>query len=340
MDNAALVDTESLKQKILISNLPKEVEERMLNLLRSPKSGPEFEKLKSYIDFVTSLPFGKYAQDILDINRAREILNKNHYGLQSVKDRILEYLSVLILHKKRNNQEPFHAPILLFVGLVGTGKTTLAYSIAESLGRPIIRIPFGGLGDPVSLRGQSRTKEDADSGQIIKALRTAKVANPVILLDEIDRVAVEHKVDIMGVLVELLDPAQNQAFMDYYLDFAFDLSQVLFIATANNTGNIATAVMDRLEPIQMPSYSDEEKLFIGKNYLLPKAIDEAGLDKNILQIDENLWPQIIRPLGFDAGIRSLARTLQTICRKVARKIVEGNVGPFKITVANLGEYLQ
>ncbi len=338
MDNTAL-DTESLKQKILASNLPKDIEERMLNLLRFPKSGPELEKLKTYIDFVSSLPFGKYSEDILDINRAREILSKNHYGLQSVKDRILEYLSVLVLHKKRNNQEALHAPILLFVGLVGTGKTTLAYSIAESLGRPIVRIPFGGLGDPASLRGQSRTG-DGEPGQIMKAIRKAKVGNPVILLDEVDRIDPEHRVDIMGVLVELLDPAQNQAFIDYYLDFAFDLSQVLFIATANNTGNIAAAVMDRLEPIQMPSYSDEEKLFIGKNYLLPKAIDEAGLDKDSLQIDENLWQQIIRPLGFDAGIRSLARSLQTICRKVARKIVEGNIGPFKITAENLGEYLQ
>ncbi len=338
MDNAALADTEVLKQKILASSLPKDIEERMLNLLRFPRSGPEFEKLKSYIDFVSTLPFGRYSEDILDIARAQQILDKNHYGLQPVKDRILEYLSVLILHKKRNNQEPFHAPVLLFVGLVGTGKTTLAYSVAESLGRPIIRIPFGGLGDPATLRGQSRIGE-GEPGQIMKAISKAKVANPVILLDEVDRIDPEHRVDIMGVLVELLDPSQNQSFVDYYLDFAFDLSQVLFIATANNTGNLATAVMDRLEPIQMPSYSDEEKLFIGKNYLLPKAMDDAGLDKNMLLIDEALWPHIIRPLGFDAGIRSLSRTLQTICRKVAKKIVEGVAVPVKITEQNLGEYL-
>lgn len=337
MDNAA-PDTESLKQKILAGNLPKEVEERLLNMLRYPKTGPEFEKLKTYVDFVTGLPFGKYARDILDIARARQILDQNHYGLQPVKDRILEYLAILILHQKRNDQEPFHAPVLLFVGLVGTGKTTMAYSIAESLGRPILRIPFGGLGEPSTLRGQSRIGE-GEPGQIVKAVNKAKVMNPVILLDEIDRVAQEHRVDIMGVLVELLDPAQNQFFVDYYLDFPFDLSQVLFIATANNTGNIATAVMDRLEPIQMPSYSDEEKLFIGRNYLLPKAVDEAGLNKNVLLIDDNIWPQIIRPLGFDAGIRSLSRTLQTICRKVARKMVEGTNVPIKITAENLGEYL-
>ena len=143
----------------------------------------------------------------------------------------------------------------------------------------------------------------------------------------------------MGVLVELLDPAQNQAFLDHYLDFPYDLSQVLFIATANNTGNIATAVLDRLEPIMMPSYSDEEKLIIGKDYLLPKALEEAGLSKDVLNIDEATWPLVLRPLGFDSGIRSLFRSLQAICRKVARKKVEGGIGPFKVTSENLGDYL-
>ena len=339
MDNNAALGVDGLKQKILASKLPKEIEERLINLLLLAKTGPEFEKLKSYVDFVVSLPFGKYSQDILDIQRARNILDKNHYGLQSVKDRVLEYLSVLILFSKKAQQQTLHAPVLLFVGLVGTGKTTIAYSIAESLGRPIIRIPFGGLGDPTSLRGQSRLNTNGEPGQIIKAIKTAQVSNPVILLDEIDRIAPEHKVDIMGVLVELLDPAQNQAFVDYYLDFPYDLSQVLFIATANNTGNIATAVMDRLEPIQMPSYSDEEKVIIGKSYLLPKALDEAGIERSLIEISDDIWLQIIRPLGFDSGIRSLSRSLQTICRRLARKIVEGNSGPFKIDATNLGEYL-
>lgn len=340
MDNAARNTIEELKIKITQANLPAEVSEKLLNLLKFPGTSSELAGLIAYIDFVISLPFQKYAQDILDIERARQILDKNHYGLQSVKDRILEYLSVLILHKQKGLSNSFHAPILVFIGLVGTGKTSLAYSIAEALGRPLMRIPFGGLGDPASLRGQSRLKLDAEPGQIIKAIKSAKVSNPVILLDEIDRVAGEYRIDIMGVLVELLDPAQNQAFLDYYLDFAFDLSQVLFIATANNTGNIATAVLDRLEPIQMPSYSDDEKATIGKNYLLPKALQEAGVENDLLQIDETTWPQIIRPLGYDGGIRSLSRNLQTICRKVARKVVEGEGGPFKIGVENLGEYLQ
>ncbi len=339
MENSAHSIIEELKIKISQAHLSKDIEEKLLNLLQFPGTGSELEKLIAYINFCLSLPFGKFSQDILDLSRAKQVLDRDHFGLQSVKDRILEYLSVLILHKKEGNLNSFHAPILAFVGLVGTGKTSIAYSIAESLGREIVRIPFGGLGDPASLRGQSRVRADSEPGQIIKAVRGAKVSNPVILLDEIDRVAQDERIDLMGVLLELLDPEQNYAFVDHYLDFPYDLSQVLFIATANNTTNIATAVLDRLEPIQMPAYSDEEKVIIGRDYLLPKALKEAGIEKGILNIDQSIWPQIIRPLGFDSGIRSLERTLQNISRKVARKIVEGEVGPFVVSSQNLGEYL-
>lgn len=341
MDSAPNI-IEELKIKIEQANLPPGISEKLQNLLKFPGTGVELEKTIAYINFVLTLPFNKYSEDILDINRAKQILDKNHYGLQSVKDRILEYLSVMILNKRnpeRAQRVEGHAPILALIGLVGTGKTSLAYSIAESLGRPLMRIPLGGLGDPASLRGASRIRPDSEPGQLMKAIQRAKVSNPVILLDEIDRVAIEHRVDIMGVLVELLDPSQNQAFVDHYLDFPYDLSQVLFIATANNTTNIATAVIDRLEPIQMPSYSDEEKLRIGRDYLFPKILDEVGLEKNAIIIDESVWPQIIRPLGFDGGIRSLQRTLQEICRKVARVVVEGNVGSISINTQNLGEYL-
>lgn len=339
MENSALSISQKLEDKIKTAAVSSEISEKLLDLLKTTSSPTELQRLISYIDFVLSLPFEKSSEDILDLNRAKQILDKNHYGLNIVKDRILEYLSVLILHKRADQASSFHAPILLFVGLVGTGKTSIAYSIAESLGRKIVRIPFGGLGDSAQLRGSSRVKEDAEPGQIIKAIKQAEVSNPVILLDEIDRVAEEGRVNIMGVLVELLDPQQNQAYLDHYLDFTFDLSQVLFIATANNTTNIATAVLDRLEPIQMPSYSDEEKMVIGKNYLFPKAVEEAGIDPDMISIEDNIWPQIIRPLGFDAGIRSLARSMQSLTRKVARKVVEGESGPFKITEQNLKEYL-
>ncbi|QQG43680.1 MAG: AAA family ATPase [Candidatus Daviesbacteria bacterium] len=328
----------SLKQKILSSSITAEIKEKLTGLLQTPGTGIELEKLISYINFSLSLPFGKFSQDILDLNRAKQILDKNHYGLQGVKERILEYLSVLILQKKQVSPNQIHAPILLFVGLVGTGKTSLAYSIAESLGRKIIRLPFGGLGEVAMIRGQSRLIAEAEPGLIVKGIKEAGVANPVILLDEIDRVAENSRFDIMGILVELLDPAQNNHFIDHYLDFPVDLSQVLFVATANNTTNLATAVLDRLEPIQMPIYSDQEKIMIGKNYLLPQITKESGVGQQ-LAIDDTVWPQIIRPLGYDGGIRSLSRTLATIARKVAKEIVEGKSGPFKITSQNVGEYL-
>lgn len=318
------------KLKINQANIPPEIKEKLLDALQNNIS-------PTYIEFCLSLPFEKKAQDILDLQRAKEILDKNHFGLKLVKDRILEYLSVLILNTQKGAE--VHAPILLFVGLVGTGKTSLGYSIAESLGRPIQRVPFGGLGDPALLKGQPKSLPGASPGQIAKALKSAGVKNPVILLDEIDRVDEARRVDVMGVLVELLDPAQNHSFVDHYLDFPFDLSQVLFVSTANNTQNIATAVLDRLEPIPMPAYSDEEKMTIGKNYLLPKAIKEAGLQGTQILIDDSVWPHIIRPLGYDAGIRSLGRTVQDLVRKIARVVVEGSMGPFTITSQNIGEYI-
>ncbi len=335
---------EKLKQKIKASTLPGDVLEkansdlsRIEQLLKSSAYTPEIDKQLNFIEFICSLPWLLVGQDILDLGRAKQILDKNHYGLESVKERILEYLSVIILNSRAG--KPTRSPILAFVGLVGSGKTSLAYSIAESLGRPIVRIPFGGLGSAEQLRGESRIKPDAEAGLIIKAVQRSKVKNPVILLDELDRVTEEARADIMGVLVELLDPEQNMAFLDHYLDMPFDLSQVLFVATANNTGNIATAVMDRLEVIEMPFYSDQQKIVIGKSYLLPDALLEAGLDKTLVSIDDSLWAEIVRPLGFDGGIRSLKRNIDGLVRKIARQVVEGEKGPFVINSQNAGRYI-
>jgi ATP-dependent Lon protease len=253
--------------------------------------------------------------------------------------------------QSRNSQDPsfpspsdaggksIRAPILCLVGLVGTGKTTLALSIAQAMGRKFERIPFGGMGSSLALRGQARAFPDAEPGAVVKALRRAGTKNPVILLDEIDRVAEGARSDIMGVLIELLDPEQNAAFIDHFIDYPFDLSEVLFIATGNNTTNISTAVLDRLEPLQMPSYSDEEKITIAKEYVFPKAIEEAGIKGGQLTIGDNVWPQVVRPLGFDSGIRTLERTIQGICRKVARMIVEGKGQSFTITSENVKDFL-
>ena len=315
--------------------------ERLSRISLSPTAyTAEYEKAAHYIDWVTSLPWNKRSEDVLDLTKAKAILDKNHYGMEDVKDRILEYLSVLKLrHYQKVAGSVARAPILCLVGLVGTGKTTFAYSLAEAIGRKFSRIPFGGMGSARDLRGQSRLHPESEPGYIIKALRRVSTKNPVILLDEIDRVSEEARADIMGVLVELLDPEQNFAFLDHYIDYPFDLSEVLFIATANNTTHIATAVMDRLEPISMPSYSDQEKIIIGKDYLLPQALQEAGLKPENLTIDETLWPKIVRPLGYDAGIRTLQRTIQGITRKLARQIIEGKLQHLHINQDNAKDYL-
>lgn len=335
---------EKLKQKIAQAQLPADVLEKLqdeLNhlslLVKSGQSGAQVDQVITFIDFVASLPWEKVSQDILDLARAKQILDKNHYGMPEIKERILEYLAVEILNKQQGTLA--HQPILAFVGLVGSGKTSLAFSIAEALGRQIVRIPFGGLGSALQLRGESRVKAEAEPGLVMKALRKVQVKNPVILLDELDRVTEQARGDIMGVLVELLDPEQNISFLDHYVSFPFDLSQVLFVATANNTGNVATAVSDRLELLEMPFYSDEQKIIIGRDYLLPEALKQAGVDPNLVQIDQAVWTNIVRPLGFDGGIRSLKRNIDRLVRKVARKIIEGTTRPFQISPANLGEYL-
>lgn len=300
----------------------------------------EYESTASYVNWVINLPWNKKSQDVLDLSHAKSVFDKNHYGMQNIKDRLLEYLASIILNIKQGTLEHIvKAPILCFVGLPGTGKTTFASSIAEALGRSFERIPFGGMGDSRALRGQSRVMADAEPGYIVKKLVDAKNKNCVILLDELDRVSQEARADIMGVLVELLDPEQNRAFVDHYIDYPFDLSEVLFVTTANNTTSVSTAVLDRLEIIQMPSYQDAEKIVIAQSFLFPKVRKESGLSEAQLVIDQDVWPGIIRPLGFDSGIRSLKRTIDGICRKTSRYIVEGKTQSVHITNQNIKEFL-
>jgi len=300
----------------------------------------EYERVNHYIDWIANLPWQTTTPDKLDLVRAKQVLDKHHYGLEDVKERVLEYLAVLKLNQDKGRQEAHaRAPILLLVGLVGTGKTTFAYSLAEATGREVIRIPFGGMGSARDLRGQSRLHLEAEPGYVIKALRRVKTRNPVVLLDEIDRVSEAARGDIMGVLVELLDPEQNKAFIDHYVDFPFDLSQVLFLGTANATRKIATAVMDRMEPISMPSYTDQEKIVIGKDYLLPRALEDAALGEGVIIIDPDLWPKIVRPLGYDAGIRTLQRTIKGIVHKFAKLKVEGKIESIHLTEENLKQFL-
>src|SRR3990167_243092 len=345
--DAAAQEISKLGEKIKSVTIPPKLAEEILvrldqlsKLTNSPTFLPEYDRMSKYIDWVTSLPWEKRTQDLLELEVAKKVLDKNHYGLVEIKDRILEYISVMKLKQEKGEaSEVYRAPILCFVGLVGTGKTTIAYSIAEALCKKFARIPFGGMGDPLDLRGQSKMHPEAEPGKIIKALRLTGSKNPVILLDEIDRVTDAGRASIMGVLVELLDPDQNHEFVDHYIDYPVDLSEVLFIATANNTTNISTAVLDRIEPLAMPSYSDNEKTTIGMNYILGKAMASSGIPEGALTIDPDVWANIVRPLGYDAGIRTLERTIEGLVRKVARAIVEGKGTSFHITAQNVKEFL-
>lgn len=347
MDNAAQELTQ-LAEKIKGSQIPQDLAERINNriaqltkLTSSPSFLPEIDSLQRYVEWIINIPWEKRTQDVMDLAHTQQVLDANHYGLTEIKDRVLEYVSVMKLKAQSGNVQDAiaRAPILCFVGLVGTGKTTIAYSIAEAMGRKVERVPFGGMGDPLDLRGQSRMHPEAEPGKVIKALRNAGSRNPVILLDEIDRVTDQGRASIMGVLVELLDPEQNRAFTDHYIDFPVNLSECLFVATANNTTNIATAVMDRLEPIVMPSYTDQEKIVIAQKYMLPKALKQAGMTNETIKFTDEVWASIARPLGYDAGIRTLERTLQGVVRKVARMIVEGKGNQFEINAQNVKEFL-
>ncbi len=345
-------EIDTLKGKVHAAKLPPDLLAKANLMLERTQAAikfngyfPGIDQIYDYIDLITTLPWFYRSQDVIDLPAVSATLDKNHYGLKGVKDRILEYTATLKLSKAFTNQAntkvdwSMRAPILLLVGLVGVGKTTLAFSIAEAMGRKMIRIPFGGLGSAMELRGQSRVHADAEPGLIVKALKRAGTKNPVILFDEVDRVTDDARADIMGVLVELMDPEQNNAFTDHYLDFPFDLSEVLFIATANKTGGIAQAVLDRFEPIAMPVYNDTEKITIAKQYLLPKIVTASGLQPSQISFDETVWPGIIRPIGYDAGMRTLERTLIGICRRVARMIVEGKIQSVVITSQNVRDFI-
>lgn len=362
-----LGEIDELDRKIDEAEVPEDLKiktkKMIVRLRRMAKLGSysgEYELIEKYVDWIIGIPWNKFTKDNIDINHAAQTLEKNHYGLKGVKDRILEYLSVEALNRnmlgvgsqieKREatvdnmaklESSSAHAPIICFVGIQGIGKTTMAKSIAEALGRKFVRVSLGAMGNVTELKGQSRAYLGAEPGQIIKALARTGVRNPLILLDEIDKVsgAEGRRADIMAALLEILDPEQNATFMDAYIDYPVDLSKVMFICTANNLGTLSTALLDRLEIIRFSSYSDQEKAQIAKNYLMPKVMKATGLKEGQLQIADDVWPLVIRPLGFDAGIRQLERNLTTLCRKIARLIVEGKGERFVITKENFRQFL-
>lgn len=338
---------------------------RLEKVIQFGSFSSEFEPIAKYIDWISQLPWGVYTTDNLDIANVKKQLDSTHFGLESLKERLVEFIAMLNL-RLRNQKVTLqqsvnaalpvldhtsemaklqgsssHAPILCLVGVQGIGKTSIAKSIAAALGRKFVRISLGGLGGVTELRGLSRGNNDAEPGQVVKALIRSQVMNPLILMDEIDKVSSQTglRADVMAALLEILDPEQNSTYIDHYLDYPIDLSKVLFIATANNLGGVSAALLDRLEIIRMSSYTDEEKQHIAKDYLLPKVMEGSGLLPQQIEFSDDVWPLIIRPLGFDAGIRQLERTLTTLVRKVARKIISGEGEKFAITTENFRQYI-
>lgn len=310
-----------------------EVDKELSKLERLSAGSPEFQTTRSYLDLVLDLPWEKTTEDVLDLQRSRAILDEDHFDLKEVKDRIIEHLAVMKLNPQAK------APILCFVGPPGVGKTSLGQSIARSLGRVFERMSFGGLHDEAELRGHRRTYVGAMPGRIIRAIRRAGVKNPLLMLDEIDKLGRDFRGDPAAALMEILDPSQNFDFHDNYLDMPFDLSKVFFIGTANTLDSIPTPLLDRIEVLRLSGYSDEEKLEIARRYILNRRLTEAGLRADQLVVSDEILLFVIQNHTREAGVRSLERALGRIARKVATRFAQGDTATVTLTKEMVMELL-
>ncbi len=335
-----------LLKKLEGSNLPPGLREkidvmlkRLRRMARQGLAAGEYEAVAKYIDWSLSIPWNKYVEDNLDLPSVRSIMDARHYSHENVKDIVLEYLAILN-RKTQQKDSGYSSPVLAFVGVQGSGKTSLAMAIAESLGRPFFRISLGAIGQPSELRGSSSTDYTGQPGQVIRCLVGSQCMNPVILLDEFDKVSGSESMrkDFMAIMLELLDPQQNKTFRDWYVDYPLDLSKVLFIATANRFTTLSRELLDRMEIIEFQDYTMDVKAKIAKDYLFPQSLYYAGLNKNELQITDEAWPILVNAFGQDQGVRRLERNLQRLARRVIKSIIMGETKQVIVDAQNAQEH--
>jgi ATP-dependent Lon protease len=336
-DDPQQAEINELREKVESAGMPEEVKSRALKeidrMSRIPSASPEVGVIRTYVDWLIGLPWNVSTPDNLDIKSAAKILDEDHYGLEKIKDRILEYLAV------RSLAETLRSPILAFVGPPGVGKTSLGRSIARAMGRKFVRMSLGGIHDEAEIRGHRRTYIGALPGRIVQSIKTGGSNNPVFMLDEVDKIGMDFRGDPSSALLEVLDPEQNNTFQDNYLEVPFDLTKVLFITTANLLDPIPAALRDRMEVIQLPGYTEQEKIEIGKRFLIPKQVKNHGLSEKNIAITDEAMVELVRSYTHEAGVRNLEREIANVMRKVARAVAEGRKRKTVVDVKRLSEYL-